>query len=146
MLSINSLSAKFDRVKGVLLKHVDILVITETELTDTFPLCQFHVDGFFMPYRLDRNRNGGGIIIYVREDIPSNMLVKQKLPHNIEDIFIALNFRKVKWLLFGTYHPPSQNELYYFEALEKALDCYNYNRIVLAGDFDSEEHKINCFG
>ena len=57
------------------------------------------------------------------------MLTKHKLPHDIEDIFIELNFRKAKWLLFGTYHPPSQNDQYYFEALEKALDSYsNYDR------------------
>ena len=61
-ININSLLAKFDQVKEVILKNVDILVITETKLDDTFPLGQFYVDGFTMPYRLDRNRNGGGVI------------------------------------------------------------------------------------
>ena len=145
-ININSLSAKFDQVKKVILKHVDILVITETKLDDTFPLAQLYVDGFSKPYRLDRNRNGGGVIVYVREDIPSKTLEKHKLPHDIEGIFIELNFRKVTWLLLGTYHSPSQNDQYYFEALEKALDCYsNYDRILLAGDFNSEEHET-CMG
>ena len=95
-----------------------------------------------MPYRLDRKRNGGGLIIYVREDIPSKILEKRKLPHDIECIFIELNFRKVKWLIFGTYHLPLQNDQYYFEALDKALDCYSsYDRIVLTGDFNSEEQE-----
>ena len=101
--------------------------------------------GFTMPYRLDRSRYGGGVINYVREDIPSKILEKHKLPHDIEVIFIELNFRKVKWLLFGTYHPPlppSQNDQYYFEALDKALDCYSsYDRIVLTGDFNSKEQE-----
>ena len=45
-------------------------------------------------------------------------------------------------MLFGTYHPPSQNGQYYFEALHKALDCYSsYDRIVLIGDFNSEDQK-----
>ena len=36
--------------------------------------------------------------------------------------------------------PPSQNDQYYFEALDKALDCYNsYDRIILTRDFNSEE-------
>ena len=57
-------------------------------------------------------------------------------------MFVELNFRKIKWLLFGTYHPPSQNDQYYFEALDKALDCYSsYDRIVLIGDFNSEVHE-----
>ena len=69
-ININSLPAKFDQVKEVILKNVDILVITETKLDDTFPLGQFYVERFTMPYGLDRTHNGGGVIIYVREGIP----------------------------------------------------------------------------
>ena len=54
----------------------DILIITDTKLDDTFPLSQFHIDGFSTPYRLDRNRNGVGIMIYVREDIPNKIVTK----------------------------------------------------------------------
>ena len=80
-------------------------MITETKLDGTFPLGQFYVDGFTMPYRLDRNRNDGAVIIYVREDIPSKILEKYKLPQDVEGTFVELNFRKIKWLLFGVYHP-----------------------------------------
>ena len=59
-------------------------MITQTKLGDTFPLDQFYVEGFTMPYRLDRNRNGGGIIIYVREHIPSKILEKHKLTQDVE--------------------------------------------------------------
>ena len=59
-----------------------------------------------MPYRFDRNRNGGGVIIYVSEDIPSKLLRKNLFPNDREEIFIEINFRKSKWLLCGTYHPP----------------------------------------
>ena len=61
-ININSLPAKFDQVKEVILKNVDILVITETKLDDTFPLGQFYVEGFTMPYRPDRSCIGGGVI------------------------------------------------------------------------------------
>ena len=55
-ININFLPAKFDHVKEVILKNLDILVITQTKLDGTFPLGQFYVEGFTMPYRLDRNR------------------------------------------------------------------------------------------
>ena len=71
-------------------------MLTETKLDDTFPLGQFYVEGFTMPYRLDSNRNGGGVIIYVREDIPSKILEKHKLPQDVEGMFVKLNFRKTK--------------------------------------------------
>ena len=81
-------------------------MITETTLDDTFPLDQFYVEGFTMTYRLDMNRNGGGVIICVREDIPSKTLEKHKLRQDFEVMFTELNFRKVKWLLFEPIIPP----------------------------------------
>ena len=73
-LNINSLSSKFDDLKVLISGMFDILIITETKLDDTYPISQFHIDGYSMPYRLDRNRNGGEVIIYVREDIPCKIL------------------------------------------------------------------------
>ena len=72
-ININTLPAKFNHVKEVILKMSIFLVITETKLDDTFPLGQFNVDRFTMLYRLDRNCNGRGVIIFVREDIASKM-------------------------------------------------------------------------
>ena len=118
---------------------LDILIITETKLDNTFPVSQFHIDGYSKPYRLDRNRNWGGIIIYVREDIPNRMFTKHIFPDNIEGLFIELNFKKCKWLLGGMYHPPSQPDQYSFNTLDKALDVYsNYENILLIGDFNAQ--------
>ena len=41
-------------------------------------------------------------MIYVREYIPSKILEKHKLPQDVEDMFVELNFRKIKSLLFRT--------------------------------------------
>ena len=76
-------------------------------LDASFPVNQFCINDFSTPYRLNRNRNGGGIIIYLRKDIRSKMLTKHKFPDNIKALFIEINFRKRKWLLCGLYHPPS---------------------------------------
>ena len=45
-LNINSLPNKFDQLKELVLKFVDILVITETKLEDTFLTSQFLVGAF----------------------------------------------------------------------------------------------------
>ena len=47
-------------------------MITETKLDDSFPTMQFNIEGYHT-FRLDRNEYGGGILIYVRDDIPSNI-------------------------------------------------------------------------
>ena len=57
----------------------------------------------------------------------------------MEGLLVELNFRKVKWLLFGTYHPPLQNDIYHFNQLDKAIDSYNnYDKVLLIGDFNAE--------
>ena len=124
----------------------DILVITETKLDNTFPVSQFHIDESSMPYRLDRNRNGGGVIVYVREDVPSKLLSKHCFKDDIEGLFVELNFRKSKWLLGGIYHPPSQPDQYFFGSLDKTLDVYcNYEKVILVGDFNAKIGET-CLG
>ena len=68
-LNINSLASKFDEFKLVVTRIFDILIITEAKLDNTFPTSKFYIEGFSMSHRLDGNRNGGGIIIYIREGI-----------------------------------------------------------------------------
>ena len=96
-----------------------------------------------MSCRLDRNRNGGGIFVYVREDIPTKILTKHNLPENIEGIFLEINFWISKWLLCGICHPPSQNDQDFYYNIDKALDMYcSYEEIVLAVDFHAQEREI----
>ena len=73
-LNINTLVNKFDALKLVIEDRLNILVLVETKLDDSFPEKQFIIQGYTKPYRLDRNSNGGGVLIYVRKDIPSKQL------------------------------------------------------------------------
>ena len=134
---------KFEQLKIIVSGNVDILVIIETKIDDTFPTSQFLIEGYSKPYRLDRNRYAGGILIFIRDDIPSKLLSRHNFSHDIEGIFVEINLRKEKLLLFGTYHPPSQSDLYYFEQIGQSLDIYNrgYNKIILAGDFNAEDSE-----
>ena len=140
-LNINSLSNKFDQLKLIIKNEVDILVITETKLDSSFPDSQFKIDGFRQPYRLDRNKHGGGVMILVNEDIPSKLVSKHTLPDDMENMFIEIKLRKTKWLILGTYHPPNQPDDYLFKAVGNALDQYlkTYEKFLLLGDFNAED-------
>ena len=147
-LNINYLAFKFDELRSLVTGIFNILIITETKLYGTFPLSRFHIDGFSPPYRLDRNRNGDGIIIYIREDISSKMVAKHCFPKDIEALFIELNFRKCKRLLCELYHPPSQKDQYFFDNIDEALDVYStYEKVILGVDFNSQigENCIDTF-
>ena len=142
-LYINSIPNKFDQLKFLDRGNVDIFVITETKLDSTFPTSQFLIEGYSEPYRFDRNRNGGDVLIYVREDIPSKPLTDHKLSHDIEGIFVELNLRKNKWLLFGSYHPLSQSDEYLLNRVKNGLDSYRkvYDKYMLIGDFTQRSQK-----
>ena len=66
---LNTDFKKFELLKQQIKGCIDILMISETKIDDTFPHRQFLIEGFITPYRLDGASNGGGILLYVREDI-----------------------------------------------------------------------------
>ena len=67
-LNISSIRNKFEQSKETVLKYIGILVVTETKLDETFLESLFLIDGFSKPYRLDRNKNEGEImILYVTQ-------------------------------------------------------------------------------
>ena len=109
-LNFNSLRNKFESLKFLIGTNVDVLVIAEMKLNGTFPTAQFLIEGFKKPFRYDRNEHGGGLLIYVREGIPTKQKTEFKFPNDIEFLL-----HKKKWLLFGIYRPPSQNEKYFLE-------------------------------
>ena len=63
------------------------------------------MDGFTPPYRMDRNTNGGGIVVYVREDILSRQISFKDDDKDIEHLFVEINLRKKKWLISCSYNP-----------------------------------------
>ena len=87
-LNINSVRNKFDQLKTIIKDNVDILILTETKIDASFPEAQFNIDGYSKPFRLDTNSYGGGLLIFVREDIPCKQLVKHTFPNDIEGIFV----------------------------------------------------------
>ena len=143
-LNINLISNKFDRLKLFVQGKINIIIVTKTKLNSNFPTSQFMIDGYSKSYRFDRNRNGVGILNYAREDIPSKSLAGHKLPQDIEGIFVELDLRKKKWLLFGSYNPPSQSDEYFFHQVKKGFDMYStfYERHMLIGDFNEEEQNL----
>ena len=54
--------------------NIDILMISETKLDNSFPEGQVFIPGHSSPYRFDKNCRGGDIMLYVREDIPCKFL------------------------------------------------------------------------
>ena len=50
-----------DQNKG----SIDVVLVSETKIDDSFPNGNFLIDGFNTRYKLDRNSNGGGVMLFV---------------------------------------------------------------------------------
>ena len=68
--NINSLRNKFTSLSTMIKDYVDLFLLSETKIHSSFPTTQFHIDGS-MIHRRDTDENGGGLSLYVREDVPS---------------------------------------------------------------------------
>ena len=100
-LNINSFRHKVINVRDSLkVMPVDILAISETKLDDSFPNAQFHINGYRV-FRKDRNQYGGGVLVYVRSDIPGRQMREQEMTHT-ESIAIELNVNNSKYLIVST--------------------------------------------
>ena len=95
-------------------------MISESKLDDSFPGSQFLIQGFGQPFRLDRNRNGGGIMLLIQSDIPAKVIFDDKNP--FESFFVGLNFRKKKSLLNCSYNPNDDNIESHLNCLSRSID------------------------
>ena len=87
-------------------------------------------------FRKDRNKFGGGLILFVEENIPCKVLNMFHFSEECEIISIDLRISNKKWLLLGIYNPPSQNKALFVEKIKLALNSYSttYENFLPLGD------------
>ena len=112
-------------------------MISETKLDESFPSMQFSIDGYNI-FRSDRNTKEGGILVYVRDDIPCKLIPMRN--STIEGFFIELKLRQKKWLLCCSYNPHRKFISNHLSDIGRNLDLLstNYDNILLLGDFNAE--------
>ena len=135
-LNINSIRNKFIFAESIV-KAFDLFLISKSKLDSTFPMNQFHIFGFKV-FRRDRNRFGGGLILYINENIPCRPLNDHPTFLNLELIAIEIHQNKSRWLLIGIYKPTSQSNKEFTNRLSSVSDYYSpkYENLILIGDFN----------
>ena len=145
-INVNSIRNKLDDLKLLLGKSLDIVCISKIKLDETFPTVQFAIEGFSKPYHLDVTSNSGGLLFYVKANLPSKLIRFYNFPNEIQCILIELNISTKKYALLSVYRPPNQN-INFFQ-LSEALDIYSKHdeNICIFGDFKAipeNNHMIN---
>ena len=63
-LNINPITNKFELLSQQVRGNVDVLMVSETKIDDSFPIGNFLIHGVSPHNRLDRDSKGGGIMLY----------------------------------------------------------------------------------
>ena len=104
-LNINSIPNKFEGIMNLVANKLDVFLLSETKIDDTFPDAQFIHEGYSKPHRKDRKLGAGGLLMYINENIPSRKLIEHILPDDIEILCTEINLKKEKWVMMGIYLP-----------------------------------------
>ena len=75
-INVNSIRNKHLYLFSIIDSNVEIVTIAGTKFDSSFPSAQFIVGMYSASYRKDRNANGGGLLVYIKEGIPSCELKK----------------------------------------------------------------------
>ena len=90
-----------------------------------------------MTYRYDRNSMGCGLLLYIRDDIPTKLL-KHYFGTNIENLSVEINLRKRKWFYNDSYSPHKSKILNHLNFLNLVFNKYFkvYDNFIFMGDFN----------
>ena len=106
-INVNSLLPKIDEIRSIALNtNAALIGITESKLDESVMNSEINLDNYVL-IRSDRNRNGGGVACYIREDI--NFTQKHFFKDDIECIFVDILLPKTKAFTVGIfYRPPNK--------------------------------------
>jgi exonuclease III len=122
----------------VLLKNTEIyiLCISESYLDNTIHNTEINVDGYTL-VRKDRNRNGGGVLIYIKENI--NYKDRADLSDDdVESRWIEINGVMNSPLIIGCYYRPPSAGTQYYDCMINNIErvCAENKEVIILGDFN----------
>ena len=122
----------------------DIILLTETWLKDEIHDNDLKLINFKTPYRKDRGgeRMGGGVLIYVRDIIPSKRRQDLEVV-NIECLWVELTINKKK-ILFGVFYRPPDSGAEAWDLISQSIENAintGIDKIIITGDLN--ENLLN---
>ena len=101
-LNIKYIKSNSFHFKEPLLTKIDISLISETKIYDLLPNRQF-ADNRYKLFRRDNNRNGGRVILYVKENISCKLVNSFNCSEENRIIALRFSISNTKWLRLDLY-------------------------------------------
>ena len=137
-LNVRSLTRNFSEIHLLLTQNrIDILSLNETWLDDSILDQEIEINGYRI-VRKDRNRHGGGVLVYLRNNLHYHVLKHSSLEH-LEAIPLIISPDHSKAFIFMTWYRPPNSPIClfdYYEQLVSFIDSLGRN-VIIMGD-------VNC--
>ena len=142
--NINSITAenRLEELADVCkLLNINILILTESKLNNTFTNDLIKLPNYNEPIRSDRDRNGGGCLIYVAD----NLTYKHRQDLEIEaynHLWVDVNINDKLFAINALYRPPintaeeQNNFLIKSEIILSRLKMHNSTHKIIASDLN----------
>ena len=110
-VNINSILPKLEELKQIVNSvNLSIIGISESKLDSSVDDNEIAIPGYDI-LRKDRNRNGGGVLAYIRNDLSFN--IREDLKSSNEIIFFEIFLPHTKPILIGiAYRPPGDSTFF----------------------------------
>lgn len=145
-VNIRSLEPKMVLLKPwVALYKPNIITISETWLSSDIPDSRVNIANYVL-YRSDRcSRSGGGVAIYVSNDLVSELITPTVSPLHFEGIFVKIHFHENKYLTIGSIYRPPSSPVESFNCMISTINSIPFrNELLLLGDFNKNYLHRSC--
>ncbi|XP_068690306.1 uncharacterized protein [Montipora foliosa] len=143
-LNVNSLLKHIDEIRHVLRSTpFDIFAINESKIDESIPDNEISIPGYNL-IRKDRNRAGGGVVLYIRDNIPFSDR-KDLVPSSLEMFCAEINRPHSKSFLVCTWYRPPNSDMDLFNECEIFFQrCDADSReLILVGDLNCDVSKVS---
>lgn len=143
----------------ILLKYsqLDVLAITETHLNESTDDFELYIDGYCFWRQDRRDRKGGGVAFYVKQNIDCEIISKYER-EDTEALWLDVKAHSQRLLIGCVYRPPGYDG--FFEKFNLTLKCIWRSRknVIITGDFNANlllnsdtygrklRQILNCYG
>lgn len=142
-LNIRSIKKNFDNFIisiNSIIKEIDLIILAETNITDDENEL-YKIEGFCSEYRNREKRRGGGIAVYIKQNI--NYTIELPESESFESMIIHLNLNNQKTPVIATYRPPGKTNVKTFiREMKQLLIKQKLNKnLLIIGDINIDMSK-----
>ena len=142
-LNVNSLLKHIDEIKDLLFNMpFDILAINESKIDNSIPDTEISIPGYNL-IRKDRNRAGGGVVLYIRDHIPFSDR-KDLVPDRLEMVCVEISRPHSRSFLVGTWYRPPNSDMNLFDECDTFFQKCDAERkeLLIVGDLNCDVKKV----